>query len=65
MNHLPAILAVVAITIFTATLAYDAGYKDTSQQSEPHKTLVKKGYGQYCPTNGKFAFVGECPDQKD
>jgi hypothetical protein len=27
---------------------------------ESHKTIVEKGYGLYCPDNGKFAFTGEC-----
>jgi hypothetical protein len=27
---------------------------------ETHETIVGKGYGIYCPHNGKFAFTGEC-----
>jgi hypothetical protein len=22
--------------------------------------IIERGYGQYCPTTGKFAFIGEC-----
>jgi hypothetical protein len=27
---------------------------------ESHDTIIEKGYGIYCPDNGKFAFTGEC-----
>ena len=24
------------------------------------QNVIDRGYGQYCPTNGEFAFKGEC-----
>jgi hypothetical protein len=36
------------------------GLTSLSTQVESHNTIVEKGYGIYCPDNGKFAFTGEC-----
>jgi hypothetical protein len=27
---------------------------------QPNSVIIEKGYGLYCPDNGKFAFTGEC-----
>tara|TARA_R110000782_G_scaffold256174_1_gene345090 strand:+ start:292 stop:456 length:165 start_codon:yes stop_codon:yes gene_type:complete len=37
-----------------------AGSLSLIRQAEPHPKIVEKGYGLYCPDNGKFAFIGEC-----
>lgn len=28
--------------------------------TEKHSTIIEKGYGVYCSTDGKFAFSGDC-----
>tara|TARA_R110000823_G_scaffold216484_1_gene346100 strand:+ start:129 stop:320 length:192 start_codon:yes stop_codon:yes gene_type:complete len=51
-DFIPLILGLVAGVFLGAGLIVSG--------SESHKTIVEKGYGIYCPDNGKFAFTGEC-----
>jgi membrane protein DedA with SNARE-associated domain len=27
--------------------------------------LIKRGYGEYCPKTGEFAFIGECDEKSN
>jgi len=30
-----------------------------------HRQAIERGYGLYCPTDGEFAWVGECEETDD
>jgi hypothetical protein len=46
--------SLVAAVAITETGTYQR------QESETHKTLIKKNLGMYCPKSGEFAFIGDC-----
>lgn len=33
------------------------------QQNYHEKEAISRGYGLYCPADGKFAWVGECDEK--
>ena len=47
--------------LFVAVIAFWAFFLGvTVVQSHYRTLLIQHGYGQYCPTDGHFAFKGEC-----
>jgi len=52
------ILAVVAFTCFTMGLGLSGGHGIASSVFK--KGAIERGYAQYCPTDGAWAWKGEC-----
>jgi hypothetical protein len=52
------ILAVAAFACFTLGLGLTVGYGGASSVFE--KGAIERGYAQYCPDDGAWAWKGEC-----
>lgn len=37
---------------------------DNEARHQLHTEAIERGYGLYCPTNGQFAWAGECKDSE-
>ena len=52
------LLLVSLMVGYIAWASFYFGAYETSNQYQG--VIIEKGYGEICPDNGKFAFIGEC-----
>ena len=51
-------IAFIILIIITITVGFVAGSQRTGDAYKAQ--AVERGYAQYCPTDGAWAWVGEC-----